>query len=136
MRRSVIRNFIFCALGRHFPAIRPSQLTFSFTEGDEALIVPCKSCIAFVYPMIEQRNVMRTQVAKWGNSLGVRIPKAYAEEIGIAEGATLEIKRSGRKLVLIPTQPEYALSRLVSGITRKNRHEETNWGHPVGRETW
>lgn len=79
---------------------------------------------------------MRTQVAKWGNSLGVRIPKAYAEEVGLFEGATVEVKRSGRKLVVMPTQPEYELSELVSAITPKNRHQETNWGKPVGKETW
>jgi antitoxin MazE len=79
---------------------------------------------------------MRTRVAKWGNSLGVRIPKAYAEEVGLVEGATVEVKRSGRKLVLTPTQPEYELSELVSGITPKNRHEEANWGTPLGKEIW
>ena len=79
---------------------------------------------------------MRTQVAKWGNSLGVRIPKAYAVEVGLSEGATVEVKRSGRKLVVMPAQPEYELSELVAGITQKNRHQETNWGKPVGKETW
>ena len=79
---------------------------------------------------------MRTQVSKWGNSLGVRIPKAYAEEMGLSEGATVEVKLSGRKLVLTPAQPEYDLEELVAGITRKNRHAEMDWGAPVGKETW
>lgn len=79
---------------------------------------------------------MRTQVAKWGNSLGVRIPKAYAEEVGLSEGATVEVKRSGRKLVVMPAQPEYEVAELVAGITRKNRHHETSWGKPIGKETW
>lgn len=79
---------------------------------------------------------MRTQVSKWGNSLGVRIPKAYAEEIGLSEGATVEVKLSGRNLVLTPARPEYDLEELVAGITPKNRHEETNWGEPAGKETW
>ena len=79
---------------------------------------------------------MRTQVAKWGNSLGVRIPKAYAEEVGLCEGATVEVKVSGRKLVLSPAQPEYDLEELVAGITPRNRHAETDWGPRVGRETW
>ncbi len=79
---------------------------------------------------------MRTQVSKWGNSLGIRIPKAYAEEMGLSEGATVDVKLSGRKLVLTPAQPEYELEKLVAGITPKNRHGETDLGEPVGKETW
>jgi len=79
---------------------------------------------------------MRTQVSKWGNSLGVRIPKAYAEEVGLAEGATVDVKVSGRKLVVAPAQPEYDLKQLVAAITPANRHAETDWGASVGKETW
>jgi len=79
---------------------------------------------------------MRTQVSKWGNSLGVRIPKAYAEEVGLAEGATVEVKVSGRKLILAPAQPEYDLQKLIGGITPMNRHGETDWGAPAGKEAW
>jgi antitoxin MazE len=79
---------------------------------------------------------MRTQVSKWGNSLGVRIPKAYAEEVGLSEGATVDVKVSGRKLVLEPARPEYDLEELVAAITPKNRHAAMDWGAPVGKETW
>ena len=79
---------------------------------------------------------VKTQVSKWGNSLGVRIPKAYAEEVGLSEGATVEVKLSGRKLVLTPVQPEYELEELVAGIMPNNRHGETDWGEPVGKEPW
>lgn len=79
---------------------------------------------------------MRARVSKWGNSLGVRIPKACAEEVGLAEGATVEVKVSGRNLVLAPAHREYDLEELVAGITPKNRHAERDWGAPVGKETW
>jgi len=79
---------------------------------------------------------MRTQVSKWGNSLGVRIPKAYAEEVGLSEGATVEVRVSGRNLVLTPARRDYSLDELIAGITPKNRHVETDWGGPVGKETW
>ena len=79
---------------------------------------------------------MRTQVSKWGNSLGVRIPKAYAEEVGLSEGATVDVKVSGRKLVLEPARPEYDLEELVAAITPKNRHAAMDWGAPVGKEIW
>ena len=75
---------------------------------------------------------MRTQVLKWGNSLGVRIPKAYAKDADLSDGATVEMKLSGRKLAMTPAQPAYELQALVAGITPENRHGETDWGNPKG----
>ncbi|MBZ5704006.1 MAG: AbrB/MazE/SpoVT family DNA-binding domain-containing protein [Acidobacteriia bacterium] len=79
---------------------------------------------------------MRSRIAKWGNSLGVRIPKTLAKELGLDEGASVEVKVSGRNLVVAPARPEYSLNDLVAGITPKNRHGETDWGSPVGSESW
>jgi len=79
---------------------------------------------------------LRARIAKWGNSLGVRIPKAVTKEVGLDEGASVEVKVSGRNVVLAPVHREYSLSELVAGITAKNRHGETDWGSPVGNENW
>jgi antitoxin MazE len=81
-------------------------------------------------------KIMRTQISKWGNSLGIRIPKGYAEEMGLSEGASVDLKVSGRKLALVPAQPKYTLEKLLAGITRKNRHREAEWGAPQGEENW
>ncbi len=79
---------------------------------------------------------MRARIAKWGNSLGVRIPKVLAREAGLDEGTDVEVKVSGRNLVLMPAQPQYTLDELVAGITPENRHGETDWGLPAGKEGW
>jgi antitoxin MazE len=79
---------------------------------------------------------LRARIAKWGNSLGVRIPKAVAKEVGLGEGANVEVRISGRNLVLAPSEREYSLDELVKAITPKNRHRETDWGSPVGGENW
>ncbi len=79
---------------------------------------------------------MRARIAKWGNSLGVRIPKAVAKEVGLDEGANVEVRVSGRNLVLAPARREYSLSELVAGITPENRHGETEWGAAVRNENW
>jgi len=52
------------------------------------------------------------------------------------EGSKVEVKVSGRNLVLSPASREYSLNELVEGITPKNRHTETDWGSPVGGESW
>jgi len=79
---------------------------------------------------------LRARIAKWGNSLGVRIPKAAAKEAGLEDGADVEVKVAGRNLLLVPVRREYSLAELVAGITPKNRHKETDWGAPLGGENW
>jgi antitoxin MazE len=78
-----------------------------------------------------------TTVSKWGNSLAVRIPQATAKEAGLSEGDSLalDLDRDG-SIVLRPTRKKYDLAELVSRITPKNRHRETSWGKPQGKESW
>jgi len=79
---------------------------------------------------------LRARIAKWGNSLGIRIPKAVAKEVGLDEGADVDLRVSGKNLVLAPAHREDSLQELVGAITPKNRHRETDWGAPVGNESW
>lgn len=79
---------------------------------------------------------MTTRVARWGHSLAVRIPKAFAQDVQLTEGAEVEISVSDGQLVLTPVGRAYDLRRLVQEITPENRHGETDWGSPVGREIW
>jgi antitoxin MazE len=76
-------------------------------------------------------------ISKWGNSLAVRIPLALAKQASLGEGDCVKIAldRDGA-IVLRPARRKYALSDLVSRITRKNRHRETDWGRPEGEESW
>jgi antitoxin MazE len=76
-------------------------------------------------------------VSKWGNSLAVRIPQSIAKEARLREGdcMALNIDREGN-IVLRAARKKYELSDLVSRITPKNRHEETDWGQPRGEESW
>lgn len=78
-----------------------------------------------------------TQLAKWGNSLAVRIPKALAEDARLRAGEpiTVTVARQGG-LVIKSARRKYRLSALVSRITAKNRHQETDWGKPQGKEIW
>jgi antitoxin MazE len=38
---------------------------------------------------------LHMKVAKWGNSLAIRIPKDVASELGLAEGAEVELEAGG-----------------------------------------
>ena len=77
-----------------------------------------------------------TQIAKWGNSLGIRLPKAIALEARIGEGDTVEVTVREGEIIIRAAQPAYTLEELLNGITPRNLHRETDWGKPVGREQW
>lgn len=79
---------------------------------------------------------MKTQVARWGNSLAVRIPANLARECDLTEGAAVDVSVSRGRLLVAAARPQYTLEQLVRGITPDNRHEETDWGAPVGKEVW
>jgi antitoxin MazE len=47
----------------------------------------------------------------------------------------MDLDRDGA-VVLRSTRRRYELSELVSRITPGNRHRETDWGQPQGKEPW
>jgi len=75
-------------------------------------------------------------VSRWGNSLALRIPATFAETIGLTEGVEVELKLSGGRLIVEPVRHKYDLKQLLAKITPNNRHDETDWGQPVGKEPW
>ena len=80
---------------------------------------------------------MKTRILKWGNSLALRIPKPFAEEARLAEDSPVDVTVRNGKLVVIPiAEPAVTLEELVSQITPKNRHGETDTGKSVGNEVW
>jgi antitoxin MazE len=54
------------------------------------------------------------QVAKWGNSLAVRLPAAVVEVLGLKEGDDIEITVAGSRAFEVSKKPEVAevLARL------------------------
>lgn len=79
---------------------------------------------------------METQVAKWGNSLALRVPAAFAREVQIEEGTPVELTIEDGRLVVTPRSPAYSLDELLADVTEQNRHDETDWGPAVGAEGW
>jgi len=77
---------------------------------------------------------MRVRLCRWGNSIGLRIPKAFLVQAGLKEGDEVEIGLAGGVITLRPVLPEYDLAELAEQITPENRHDETDWGRPAGHE--
>ncbi len=78
---------------------------------------------------------METKVQRWGNSLALRIPKAFAEELGLHAGVCVQVELSDGRLVLEPADKgAYSLDELLAQVTQENIHVEVDLGEPVGRE--
>ncbi|MFH0802261.1 MAG: AbrB/MazE/SpoVT family DNA-binding domain-containing protein [bacterium] len=80
---------------------------------------------------------MRAKVQKWGNSLALRIPKSFAEDIQIQLGTSVELSTRDETLVVTPLRNiKYTLEGLLSGVNEQNIHEELDLGSSYGREAW
>ena len=77
---------------------------------------------------------MQVQVARWGNSLGVRIPKHIAERAGLREGVRVEIEAETDRIVITRARPRYQLADLLKGMTPEAMREAFDWGPDEGRE--
>ena len=52
----------------------------------------------FGYTLYIRKDLaMKVKVAKWGNSLAVRLPKHLAEELGLSPGKTVDLEKRGTK---------------------------------------
>src|SRR3989344_5605433 len=83
---------------------------------------------------------MSTKVQKWGNSLAVRIPDDVVEDMGLVPGKEVTVRKVRNTVVIAPVQTKKekrpTLEELVAKITPENRHDEIDWGAPMGKEAW
>lgn len=80
---------------------------------------------------------METKIQRWGNSLGLRIPKSFAAEARVEAGSTVDISVENGELRIRPlVRPAYDLGELLNRVTESNRHGAAEWGEPEGREAW
>lgn len=75
-----------------------------------------------------------TKVAKWGNSLAVRIPTAFADEARLKDGDTVEIAVRDGAIVISSHTPELRMAEVLLQITDENIHEGIDFGRAVGKE--
>ena len=80
---------------------------------------------------------MEAVIKKWGNSLGLRLPKSITEQYKIVEGSSIEILNEKDYIKIKPVKnPKYSLEELVSRITKDNLHDEIDSDVSVGNEIY
>jgi antitoxin MazE len=80
---------------------------------------------------------MQTKIQKWGNSLGLRIPRSFAAEAQVEAGAAVDLSVENGRLLVRPLRVrKYSLNALVRKVSGRNLHREMSTGRAVGREAW
>jgi antitoxin MazE len=77
-------------------------------------------------------------VKKWGNSLAVRIPAHFAQQLNLTENTPVDYAVVDGSLVIRPVTENgpYSLKDLVDRMTTENIHGETETGTVIGQEIW
>ena len=87
---------------------------------------------------------MQTTIVKWGNSQGIRIPKAFLQSIKIAENDPVDVTLENEKIIIKKSNEKKhktTRERLIEYYGEdfmqfKDQQEEIDWGGPVGEEIW
>jgi antitoxin MazE len=82
------------------------------------------------------KRSQRSKIARWGNSLAVRIPQDAAQALGLTEGSEVSVTMKGQTLAIRRMRRTITLDELLQGVTPKSAGGEIDAGPPVGRESW
>lgn len=81
---------------------------------------------------------MTTNIQKWGNSQGVRIPKILLDSVNWKENEEIVIFAENDKLILekAKNKKRKNIKELFEDFDGKYEPEEIEWGNPEGGEIW
>jgi antitoxin MazE len=80
---------------------------------------------------------MAVTLHRWGNSVGLRVPKPLLEQLGLTEGSKVDLRIEGGRLVVQPHRPKrLTLAQVLEGFDPDDQPGEIGWGEPVGKEVW
>lgn len=80
---------------------------------------------------------MTTTIQKWGNSQGVRIPKALLDDVKWKENEQIIIVVDNGKLVIEKAKGKRKnIKELFENYKGEYEPVKIDWGEPVGNEIW
>ncbi len=80
---------------------------------------------------------MQLSIAKWGNSLALRLPSQIAREGRLEEGTNVTVEvNEGGSIIVTPTRKRFKLSQLLENCPVRATSAEVDWGQPRGEEAW
>ena len=80
---------------------------------------------------------METRLQKWGNSDGIRIPKAFLQSLNLKTNDKITIEQVDEKIIITKSKQErVSLEELFENYNGENLAKEFEWDDPVGNEIW
>jgi len=81
---------------------------------------------------------MQATIQKWGNSQGIRIPKAFLDALGMMENDIVELSRVDDNIIItkVKEETEVTLEKIFENYDGFYETEGYDWGAPVGKEVW
>jgi len=81
----------------------------------------------------------KVTISKWGNSSAIRLPKAVMDELGLADGETVDLTVRNGQAIIEKKRLQLAppLEEMVAEMNRlgwENEPESVDWGRDVGSE--
>lgn len=91
------------------------------------------------------KKVIITKISEWGNGYGIRLPKAFVDEVSLLKNHKLEVTMRDNLSMLIKKSDEQkaitkewfrkAIKKMAK-IKKDDKHELIDWGKPLGNEIW
>jgi len=87
---------------------------------------------------------MQTTIVKWGNSHGIRLPKAFLQNIKISENDPVDVILENEKIIIkkVNEKKHKTIKQRLMDFYGENYEQyaiskkEIDWGKPVGNEIW
>jgi len=87
---------------------------------------------------------MQTTIVRWGNSQGIRLPKAFLKNIQIAENDLVDITLENEKIIIkkLSVKEHKTTKQRLEDFYGENFEQyvlpqkEIDWGKTVGKEIW
>jgi antitoxin MazE len=87
---------------------------------------------------------MQTNIVKWGNSRGIRLPKVFLQNIEINENDPVDVILENEKIIIkkITAKKHRTIKQRLIDFYGENYEQyatpqnEVDWGKPVGKEIW
>lgn len=91
-----------------------------------------------VYTMYIRKEChdMTTNIQKWGNSQGIRIPKVLLDTVKWSENEQIVITADNGKLIIEKAENRKNIKELFADYKGEYEQVDIDWGNPVGDEIW
>ncbi len=81
---------------------------------------------------------MQTQIKKWGNSQGIRIPKQILQKLDLKTSDLIDLSIEKDKLIIKKSKnhKRKSIVELFANYEGEYKTQEIDWGEPMGDEIW